>query len=117
MLIRIRVRLSDIEGKAFTDKRTIDSRRKYLCKNWWNKHWLSRILAVSQFLADGEKITIGEQQDEQIIVNTIPLYLKAPIGINEMALDKLSCERSELLKTYDDEYSDQDINDDTINDH
>ena len=114
-LIRIRVRLSNTEGKPFTDKRTIDSRRKHLCKNWWNNDWLSRILAVSQFLADGEKIAIGEQRDEQIIVETIPLHLNAPIGINESALDELSYERSELLRIYD-EYSDEDINNDTIND-
>ena len=72
-------------------------------------------MAVSQFLADGEKIAIGEQRDEQIIVETIPLHLNAPIGINESALDELSCERSELLRIYD-EYSDEDINNDTIND-
>ena len=115
-LIRIRVRLSNAEGKPLKGKRMIDSRRKHLCKNWWNNDWLSRILAVSEFLADGEKITIGEQQDEQIIVDTIPLHLNAPIGINEDTLDSLSHERSELLRIYDDEYWDEDINDDTIND-
>ena len=115
-LIRIRIRLSDIEGTPLTGKRMIDSRRKYLCKNWWNNHWFNRVLAVSQFLADGEKITIGEQQDEQIIVDTIPLHLKAPIGIDEDALDGLSYERSELLRIHD-EYSDEDTNDDTINDN
>ena len=114
-LIRIRVRLSNTAGKPFTEKRTIDSRRKHLCKNWWNNNWLNRILAVSQFLADGEKIMIGKQQDEQIIVNAIPLHLNAPIGINESALNELSYERSELLRIYDDEYSDKDINNDTIN--
>ena len=117
VLIRIRVRLSDTEGKPFTDKRLIDSRRKHLCKNWWNNDWLNRIFAISQFIADGEKIIIGEQQEEQIIVEAIPLHLKAPIGINESVLDELSYERSELLRIHDDEYSDEDINDDTINDN
>ena len=113
-LMRIRVRLSDTEGKPLTGKRMIDSRRKHLCKNWWNNNWLSRILAVSQFMADGEKITIGEQQDEQIIVDTIPLHLNAPIGINESVLNELSYERSELLRIYDDDHSDEGINDDEI---
>ena len=115
VLIRIRVYLSDIEGKAFTDKRTIDSRRKYLCKNWWNKDWFNRTLAVSQFLADGNKIIIGEQQEEQIIVDTIPFHLNAPIGINEDALGELSDERLELLRIYN-EYLDEDIDDAPIND-
>ena len=63
-----------------------------------------------------EKIIIGEPQEEQIIVEAIPLHLNAPIGINESTLNELSYERSELLEIYDAEYSDEDINDDTIND-
>ena len=119
VLIRIRVRLSDTAGKAFTTKRTIDSRRKNLCKNWWNKHWFNRTLAVSQFLADDGKITIGESQDAQIVIDANLLRLNVPIGINEEALDKLSYERSESLRIHDseeDEYLDEYISDGEIND-
>lgn len=110
VLLRIRVHLSDTKGKAFTDKRTIVSRRKHLCKNWWNNHWLSRVLAVSQFLADDGKITIGEPHDAQIIIDAVPLHLSAPVGINEDALGIPSLERPESLRNYD-EHSDADIND------
>ena len=117
-LIRIRVRLSDTTGKAFTTKRTIDSRRKNLCKNWWNKHWLNRTLAVSQFLADDGKITIGESQDAQIVIDANPLCLNVPVGINEEALDRLNYERSESIRIHDseDEYLDEYISDSEIND-
>ena len=90
VLIRIRIRLSSIAGKAFTAKRTIDSRRKHLCKNWWNKEWFNRTLAVSQFLADEDRITIGEPQEAQIVIGANPLHLSAPVGINEAALSKPS---------------------------
>ena len=109
VLIRIKVRLSNKDGNPFNDKRTIDSRRKHLCKNWWNNDWLNRVLAVVQFLADEkdeQKITIGGLQDAQIIVNSTPMRVYCPIGINEAALDALSHERSELLRNYDDEHFD-----------
>ena len=113
VLIRIRVRLSSTAGKAFSDKRTIVSRRKHLCKNWWNKEWFNRTLAVSQFLADGEKITIGEHQDTQIIIGAIPLHFNAPVGINEEVLGEISHEQMELLRSYD-EHSEEDIDDEEI---
>ena len=115
VLIRLRFRLSDIDGKVFTNKRTIDSRRKHLGKNWWNLHWLNRILAVCRFLADDEdegKITIGEEQHAQIIVDAKPLHSNAPIGINETALADLNYERTKLLRIIDGKHSDEDVNDD-----
>ena len=115
VLIRMRVRLSNTAGKAFTDKRTIVSRRKHLCKGWWNNDWLSRVFAVSQFLADDGKITIGEPHDAQITIDATPMHLSAPVGINEDALGAPSLERPESLKNYD-EHSDADINDEEVED-
>ena len=116
ILIRIRVRLSDTKGQPFSDKRMIVSRRKHLCKNWWNKDWFNRTLAVSQFLADGDKITIGESEEAQIIIDATPFCMNAPVGINEKVLNELSRERSELLRNYD-EFSDGDIGDEEIGDN
>ena len=113
VLIRIRVRLSDIAGKVFTTKRTIDSRRKHLCKSWWNKDWFNRTLAVSQFLADEGKITIGESQDSQIIIDATPLCINAPVGINEEVLSEIRHEQLESLRSYD-EHLDEDITDEEI---
>lgn len=116
VLIRIRIRLSDTKGQPFSDKRMIVSRRKHLCKNWWNREWFNRTLAVSQFLADGDKITIGESEETQIIIEATPLCTNAPVGINEKVLNELSRERSELIKNYD-ESSDGDIGDEEIRDN
>ncbi|MCY3553615.1 MAG: TIR domain-containing protein [Candidatus Poribacteria bacterium] len=116
VLVRIRVRLSDTKGKPLKGHRTIVSRRKHLCKNWWNRDWLNRTLAVSQFLADGDKITIGESEETQIIIDATPLCMNVPVGINEEVLDELSRERSELIRNYD-EFSDGDIGDEGIGDN
>ena len=113
VLIRIRVRLSDTTGKPLKGHRTIVSRRKNLCKNWWNKEWFNRTLAVSQFLADDGKITIGESQDSQIIIDATPLCIDVPVGINEEGLGEIRHEQTELLRNYD-EYLDENIADEGI---
>lgn len=95
ILIQIRIRLSNTEGDALPSNK-VNSRRKHLCKDWWNHDWLKRILAVSQFLGeDNNKIIIGSK--DHIIVNAIPFNVKAPTSIDETALDRLSFARSELL--------------------
>ncbi len=116
VLLWIRVRLSGTEGKPFSDKRMIVSRRKHLCKDWWNKKWFNCTLAVSQFLADGDKITINESGEAQIIIDATPFCMNAPVGINEEVLDELSRERSEVIRNYD-EFSDGDIGDEEIGDN
>ena len=116
VLVRIQVHLSDTEGNPLKGHRMIVSRRKHLCKGWWNKDWFNRTLAVSQFLADEGKITIGESRDAQIIIDATPFCINAPVGINEEGLDELSRERSELIRNYD-EFSDGDIGDEEIGDN
>ena len=99
VLIRIRVRLSDTTGKPLKGHRTIVSRRKHLCKNWYNKEWFNRTLAVSQFLADDGKIIIGESQDAQdaqIIIDTTPFCINAPVGINEERLGEIRHDQNRI---------------------
>ena len=117
VLVRMRVRLSDTEGKPLKGHRMIVSRRKHLCKDWWNKDWFNRTLAVSQFLADEEKIIIGKPQDAQIIIDATPFCINAPVGINEEGLNELSRERSELIRNYYNEFSDGDIGDEEVGDN
>ncbi|MDI6694741.1 MAG: TIR domain-containing protein [Anaerolineales bacterium] len=100
VLVHIRIRLTDSSGQVLP-KRTAISRRKHLCKGWWNKEWLDRLLAVCQYLADDDKILIGDRQDEQIIIRATPVSLSAPLGINEVALDRLSFDRSTLTEQED----------------
>jgi hypothetical protein len=107
ILVRIRIRFSDTEGRLLP-ARTANSRRKHLCKNWWNDDWLNRILAICQFFADEEKIVIGEQEEEQIIIHSVPLQINAPLSIDETMLDQLSYERSELLALQDENEPEED---------
>jgi len=95
--VRIRIRLSDISGRVLS-ARTALSRRKHLCKDWWNNDWLHRTLAICQYLADDDTIAIGEQKGERILINSVPAHMNAPISIDESVLGQLSYERSLLLR-------------------
>jgi hypothetical protein len=119
VLVRIRVYLTDTQGNSLPGRKTV-SRRKHLCKNWWNDDWLNRMLAVCQFLADGgDTITIGDVADEQVLIRAAPRGWDAPFGINEELLEKNTTEREDALLPPgpdglddDDEEDDDDGNDD-----
>jgi TIR domain len=97
VLVRMRVYITDTRGKPLPGRQVV-SRRKHLCKGWWNDDWLHRMLAVCQFLADGgQTITIGDTPDDQVVVCPAPRSWEAPVGIDEQALEKGSRERDDAL--------------------
>lgn len=106
-VVRIRIRLTDTSGTVLPRMKGV-SRRKHLCRGWWNNEWLNRILAVTQYLADEQKICIGSLTNEQVVVDANPISLTAPEGVNESALDQLSFERSEFLAALNSDNLDDD---------
>lgn len=105
-LVRIRIHLTDQSGAALPSRK-INSRRKHLCKSWWNDNWFKRILAVAQFLTENEKIIIGDIPKEQIVLSSHPLSFDASGGIREAALEMNSYERESLFLMRDDEDDDE----------
>lgn len=86
LFLRITLYITDADGQPL-ERRSALSRRKRVCRDWWNNEWLKRHLAVYHFLADGEKtITIGQSEDEQIILSAEPPKYEAPFGIDEESL-------------------------------
>jgi hypothetical protein len=102
VLLRVRVRITDRDGVPLPSRKA-NSRRKALCSDWWNGEWLSRMLAIVQYIADGEKITIGNEQSQQVIICSLPLSLLAPKGIDEAALDQGSYEREDMIYSFENE--------------
>ncbi len=94
--LRIRLRLTDKEGVPLEGK-TILSRRKHLCKSWWNDEWLNRTLAVMQFLADGASINIGEPHDNRLCVSPVPDQWTVPVRINEDMLSGQDAIRDDAI--------------------
>jgi hypothetical protein len=81
------------------------SRRKHLCKNWWNDDWLHRILAIMQFLGNGTDITIKDVMDSTIVISAKPNEWIVPISIDEALLPWEGTLRDEAL-TYGSETED-----------
>lgn len=80
-IVQIGTRFSAPDG-TLLPKKSEQSRRKHLTRDWWNKQWFYRMLAITQFLGDKGKITIGNQENEQVIFHSEPIKLSAPYGIN-----------------------------------
>lgn len=98
LYIRLRNRFTDTDNNVLPPRAAL-SRRKHLCKSWWNDDWFRRTLAVAQFLADGDgKIRIGATQDDkQIVISSFPDTFEISAGINEEALNKLGFGRDDAL--------------------
>jgi hypothetical protein len=96
-LIKIQIHLTDSKGQPLP-KRTAISRRKQLCKNWWNHEWLSRTLGIASYLAEGKpEFSVGCNEDEQIVVAALPLSWEVPVSIDEEALSPSAWERGDIL--------------------
>ncbi len=66
--IRPGLYLTDLAGRELP-ARTRNSRRKQLCRSWWNHEWLNRHFALVGFLSDRkESVTMGEAPEEQIVL-------------------------------------------------
>ncbi len=109
ILIRMRIRLTDSTDELLPD-RSARSRRKALCRDWWNNDWLHRMLAICQFLSDSNKIEIGQNSDERIVIQAVPLKFSAPMGIFEAALGKEKFEIPDNQDDDDESGEDQDQN-------
>ncbi len=103
LYINVYLHITDRNGMFFT-KRTANSCRKLVRKNWWNDDLINRVLAITSFLAEGgEKVVIGNSDDEQIIFPSRPIELKSPISINEKNLNKESYKK-EIVEFEDEDY-------------
>ncbi len=81
LLLRLRIYLTDSEGAALRGQR-IKSRRKHLCKFWFNREWVARTLGVAQLLAGPDGLMRwGPEGEQQLVINASPFALNSPISI------------------------------------
>ena len=83
LLLRNRVYLTDANGTPLK-KQKILSRRKHLCKTWFNKEWAARTLGIAQLLADEDMyIRFGLEGDQQLVIRAMPIVPTAPLRIQD----------------------------------
>jgi hypothetical protein len=100
--VKIRVFLTDMAGKPFNAAQALP-RRKNLCQNWFNHHWLSRVLAVCSFLADGaETVRLGDGDDAPILAPA-PICGTVTTSLDETRLAELRKKIPAHLTGWDDD--------------
>jgi len=84
--VRIRLFLTSTDGTPLEEKSAL-RRRKRICRNWWNYEWISRTLAVFQFLAgDAPTLQIGKRESQRLVISKRPFTLPIPWGLDETLL-------------------------------
>lgn len=79
LILNVRVQFTTQDHQRF-EKSSNNTLRKHLTKDWWNRQWLYRILAIAHYLGDGGDISVGEG-DEQISISSEPIRFTTPYGI------------------------------------
>ena len=105
VVLNIYVRVTDTDGKPFEGKE-ITRRRKAVTKNWWNNHFLARLLGIIQALETRAGfIEVGEGK-RAVVVDTGPLCWQCPVGLDVDALSRQADLGEELAeyRTRDDDY-------------
>ena len=87
ILLRIRILITDEAGATFPSSGNL-SRRKHLCKSWWNAEWFNRHLAVLQFISNGGDAVTFRTGDEEVRVSSTFESFNVAFGINEDGLAK-----------------------------
>lgn len=84
--VRTRLYLTELDGTPIKPAQ-MQSRRKVICKSWWNHQWLSRVHATLQLIASSEAdISIGIIPDEQLVMDRFPMSLAADRTLLESSL-------------------------------
>ncbi len=82
LTLRIRIYLTDSDGRQLAPRKSL-SRRKHLCKWWFNHQWSARILGMMQFLADdSQMLRCGSTTEQQVIIDSMPIT-----AISDKSLD------------------------------
>ena len=87
LFLRNRIYLTDTQGIPLSEQKA-RSRRKHLCKFWFNKEWSARTLGIVQLIADEDmKIRAGPDGDQQLVINAWPITITAPKRIRDEQVD------------------------------
>jgi len=107
ILMKIRLLITDTAGALLPPRQAL-SRRKHLCKNWWNDQWFKRALAVIYYLADGQEVINYGNEDAYVILSSKFVHYQVSFGIDEEKLSKTRSEEEVIFL----EEAEEDVSDD-----
>lgn len=83
VILNVRVRMTNRMNQPLEPRKAL-SRRKHLCKDWWNREWLIRSLALTDLIAEDGLISAEGYNGEQIVVKSAPCSVVAARGTSEV---------------------------------
>ena len=89
MTLRLYIRLVGEDG-TLVPRTSIARRRKKVTRQWWNKEWLMRKLAMMQRISQGKDVIEVGQGTEKVSVTTVPLQFECPVSIDADAMEALA---------------------------
>jgi hypothetical protein len=99
--VRVRLEVEDAAGTELSAKAR-NSRRKKITKSWWNHEWLSRQLAIMQYLANGSaSIVIGERPNETLSISASPIVAEVSPSVSDRRLKRLKSKVLAMMATLD----------------
>jgi hypothetical protein len=106
--LSISVFWTDLEDNPLEDKKS-NRRRKALCKNWWNYEWLSRAIAVSQWLCEGhEEVVLAKTDSGDLRISLKPISFSSSLGIDENILSEVEEDETQVLEENEEEEDEDD---------
>jgi hypothetical protein len=79
-------------------------KRKAICKDWWNKQWLSRIMSIASWLSNGEgSLTLLENELGKLMFNTNLQTYNANFGIKEGIVKDSEEDDSIIVEEYEED--------------
>ena len=100
LFLRNRVYLTDSKGNPLEGRR-LQSRRKHLCKTWFNREWCNRTLGIVQLLSGSDgHLRFGPEGGQQLIISATPVELNSPLSI----LDEFGDSPDETYSTWSEGY-------------
>ena len=88
LCLRIEIYFRDNSGHALRGHRTITARRKHLCKDWFNREWYYRTLAIAQYLQDDNmKISLGPCGVQQLGISAECHIVESPMSVCDALVD------------------------------
>lgn len=83
--LQVRAHLTDANERPYSDGKMVVRRRKKVCKSWFNHQWLSRLMAILEWLGSGQQRLPFSSARGAFEVTLAPLALSAAFGISEDA--------------------------------
>ena len=101
--IKLGLYMTDIYNVPLSPK-TANARRKAICKNWWNREWLSRLIAVTKWLSnESDQLVLLETENGNITMDTRLLSYISEFGIRENKKE-MTEDESNILEEEEENY-------------